>query len=107
MTECIVIPFMAEFEERMLAGKKTATTRTKKYGGVGDLFSAFNHTFQLIKVCKVYLQDVCSTSYQQEGFNNQSEFIECWKQLHPKKGYVPEQEVWYHEFKRVTYRRDK
>jgi len=99
MTECITIPFMAEFEERMLTGKKTATTRNKKYGNGGDLFSAFNHTFQLTKVYKVYLQDVCATAYEKEGFNSQPEFIECWKKLHPRKGYVPDQEVWFHEFK--------
>jgi len=102
MTECIVIPFMPEFEERMLTGKKTATTRPKKYGTSGDLFSAFNHTFQLTKVTKVYLQDVCSTAYEREGFDSQPEFIEYWKQLHPRKGYVPEQLVWFHEFKLVV-----
>ena len=93
---------MAEFKELMLAGKKIATTSTKKYGNGGDLFSAFGHTFQLTKVYKVYLQDVCSTYYTQEGFKSQPEFIDCWKKLHPRKGYVLEQEVWLHEFKRVT-----
>ena len=102
MSECITIPFMSEFEGRMLAGVKTATTRNKKYGNGGDLFSAFGHSFQLTKVNKVYLQDVCSTYYIQEGFKSQPEFIDCWKKLHPRKGYVPEQEVWLHEFKRVT-----
>ena len=41
MSECKVIPFMVEFEERMLNGQKTATTRTKKYGNGGDLFFCF------------------------------------------------------------------
>ena len=101
MSECITIPFMAEFEERMLAGVKTATTRNKKYGNGGDLFCAFGRSFQLTKVIKAYLSGIVYSSYKEEGFKSQLEFIECWKKLHPRKGYVPEQEVWYHEFKRV------
>ena len=92
---------MEEFEERMLTGKKIATTHTKKYGNGGDLFCAFGHSFQLTKVNKVYLQDVCSIYYTQEGFNSQPEFIDCWKKLHPRSGYQPEKEVWLHEFKRI------
>ena len=99
MSECITIPFMADFEKLMLTGQKTATTRTKKYGNGGDLFCAFGRSFKLTKVDKVYLQDVVFTSYKEEGFDSQPEFIECWKKLHPRKGYVPEQEVWFHRFK--------
>ena len=105
MTECITIPFMAEFGDRMLAGEKTATTRNKKYGNGGDLFSAFGHSFRLTKVSKVYLGDVCTTAYEREGFKSQPEFIEVWKKLHPRKGFVPEQEVWFHEFKLVGLNR--
>jgi len=101
MSECRVIPFMTEFEERMLSGQKIATTRTKKYGNGGDLFFAFGHSFQLRKVDKVYLGDVCSVFYRQEGFNNQSEFIECWNKLHPRKKYHFSTIVWLHQFKRL------
>ena len=101
MSECRVIPFMAEFEERMLSGQKTATTRTKKYGNGGDLFSAFGHSFQITKVDKVYLGDVCSVFYRQEGFSSQSEFVECWNRLHPRKKYYFSNIVWLHQFKRV------
>lgn len=101
MAECIVIPFLPEFEGRMLSGQKTATTRTKKYGNGGDLFPAFGHSFQLTKVDKVYLGDVASTFYMQEGFSTQSEFRECWRRLHPKRNRY-DMVVWLHQFKRVT-----
>jgi len=101
MSECITIPFLPEFEERMLSGQKIATTRTKKYGNGGDLFSAFGHSFQLTKVDKVYLGDVCSVFYKQEGFNSQSEFIECWNRLYLRKKYYFSDIVYLHQFKRV------
>jgi len=94
---------MSEFRDRMLSGQKTATTRTKKYGNGGDLFSAFGHTFQLTKVDKVFLQDIASTFYAQEGFKSQQEFCDCWIKLHPKKGYQFDQEVYLHQFKIVGF----
>ena len=101
MSEFITIPFKPEFEERMLNNQKIATTRTKKYGNGGDLFSAFGHSFQLTKVDKVYLGDVCSVFYKQEGFNSQSEFVECWNRIHPRKHYHYSTPIWLHQFKRV------
>ena len=103
MSKCIIIPFLPEFESRMLSGEKTATTRTKKYGDGGDLFPAFGNSFQLTKVDKVYLQDVASTFYIQEGFKTQQEFCDCWIRLHPRKGYQFDQEVYLHQFKIVGF----
>lgn len=101
MSNCFVIPFLPEFKERMLNNQKTATTRTKKYGNCGDLFSAFGSSFQLTKVDRVYLQDVASTFYKQEGFNSQQEFCDIWIKIHPRKGYQFDQKVWLHQFKKV------
>ena len=95
----IELPFMPEFKDRMLSGRKTATTRTRKFGEAGEHFAAFGVEFVFTSVVRVYLQDVVSTSYKVEGFNSQPEFIECWKKIHPWKGYLPEQKVWYHQFK--------
>ena len=102
MSNCITIPFLPEFEERILSGQKIATTRTKKYGNAGDLFAAFGHSFQLTKVNRIYLGVVRSEFYKQEGFVNQSEFVECWNQLHPRKKYHSSNIVWLHQFKRVV-----
>ena len=80
------LPFMLEFKDRMLSGRKTATTRTRKFGEAGEHFTAFEAEFVFTSVAKVYLQDVVSTSYKEEGFDSQPEFIECWKRIHPWKG---------------------
>jgi len=103
MSEYKIIPFLPEFEERLVNGQKTATTRMKKYGNVGDLFSALNHTFQITKVEKVYLGDVASQSFDKEGFASQSDFMECWRRLHPKRNRY-DTIVYYHEFKRLVWR---
>jgi hypothetical protein len=93
---------MSKFKDRMISGQKVATTRTRKHGNPGDLFPVFGHSFQLTKVDKVYLQDVASTFYRQEGFNSQQEFCLVWKRLHTRKGYQLDQKVWLHQFKKAS-----
>jgi len=102
MTECIAIPFQPEFRYKLLIGEKIATTRTHKYGNGGDLFSAFGHSFQLTKVDKVYLGDVASVFYKQEGCNSMSDFIDVWNRIHPRKHYRFDTVVWLHQFKKIS-----
>ncbi len=101
MNKSITIPFLDEFRERMLSGQKTATTRTRKYGDPGDLFSAFGYTFQLIKVSRVYLGEVAFAYHKQEGFESKDDFMECWCRIHPRKRHYTDI-VWLHEFERVA-----
>lgn len=95
----IEIPFMAEFEPLMLTGKKSTTSRRKRYGYPDDYFKAFGRYFSLISVEKMRLFDVAEKHYLEEGFNSPFEFQRCWKKLHPRKGYDPDQIVWFHRFK--------
>ena len=96
----IEIPFLPEFKERMLSGQKTATSRTKKYGDTGDCFLAFGATFQLTNVSKVYLHDVASKFYKEEGFDSPAEFRRCWRRIHPRRnnGGIT---VWLHQFRGI------
>jgi hypothetical protein len=96
----IQIPFMEMFREKMLSGKKTWTSRTRKYGAPGDTFMAFGSTFELVNVMEMRLGVVAWLHHRDEGCNSQEEFVECWKQIHPRKGYVPSQVVWIHQFKK-------
>jgi len=97
----INIPFMAMWKEKMIDGVKTCTSRTKRYGSVGDKFEAFGHTFELTKVERVHLENVCAVLYAREGCRNPQEFYDVWVRLHPRKGFVPGQVVWMHHFMRV------
>jgi len=85
----------------MLSGRKTATSRTKRMGLVGDQFEAFGATFQIAILSNWSLASIANVFYILEGFESREEFIECWKLIHPRKGYDPEQRVWLHIFKRV------
>ncbi len=98
----VTIPFQPEFEAKMLSGGKSMTARTKWYGLVGDVFEAFGARFIIFVCSRAYLRDVAQAFYQQEGFGSPGDFIECWIRLHPRKGYVPNQIVYCHEFKRIV-----
>jgi rRNA processing protein Gar1 len=95
----IHIPFREQFKEVMRTGKKTCTSRNEKYGDVGDIFGAFSKWFVLTEVRQEKLTTVAHFLYREEGFNRSSEFMDCWNQIHPRKGYVSEQVVWVHIFK--------
>jgi uncharacterized protein YqfB (UPF0267 family) len=99
MTE-VRIPFLPKFREPMLADIKTVTSRTKTYGRTGDTFPAFGATFEILDVLTVLLGEVAEEWYKEEGFKTPEEFIQCWWEIHPKKGYDPEQPVRLHIFKR-------
>lgn len=100
MTE-IYIPFLPQFEKPMLEGRKTLTTRSKKYGDVGDTFKIFGAEFRLIEVRKDLLLESCR-QYLAEGFRNSTAFIRCWNKLHPRKGYQPGELKWLHYFEIVV-----
>jgi len=44
---------------------------------------------------------VANEYYLEEGCKTSSDFVEVWKQIHPRKGFQPSQMVWVHVFKRV------
>ena len=96
----IKIPFLDEFEERMLSGKKTATARTRKYGEAGDVFEAFGQRFILIEVGQHYLGEVAASFYLEEGFYSPQNFRNCWQRLHPRRNHYSTI-VWLHQFSRT------
>lgn len=98
----VEIPFMDEFQDRMLSGQKTATSRTKPYGKQGDTFDAFGATFRIRGVLKLQLKDIALTYFREEGFIKPSDFRDCWRKLHPLKGWNSYQEVYTHLFVRIN-----
>lgn len=101
MPNQIIIPFQPEWQDKMLNGIKTCTSRTKKYGNPGDWFEQFDSTFKLLSVSKFTLEHIANTLYLKEGCDSPDEFIKVWIELHPRKGWVPEQIVFTHFFRRV------
>ncbi len=93
------------FREAMLAlvrtGTKTVTSRTKRYGSPGDRLAVGEpgETVTLIEVERLTLECVAAWRYSEEGFASPDEFKRAWCEIHPRKGWVPEQLVWVHEFR--------
>ena len=97
----VTIPFLGVFEDAMLKGYKIQTARTKRYGRLGDTFTAFGQKFVITRVFQYFLSTVAKYNYRIEGLDSPEQFQEIWKRLHPRKGYRPDDKVWVHVFKRT------
>lgn len=82
----------------MLEGIKTATTRNRLYGIVGDTFEAFGMTFEIQSHERIELGQVAEKYYKEEGFSFPDQFINCWKEIHPRAGWTPRKMVFLHRF---------
>lgn len=96
----VVIPFWNRFREPMQTGVKVWTSRTKKYGEAGDRFEAFGEVYEIVVVVKKPL-DFVAKNWSEEGCSSRDDFIEVWREIHPRKGFVPDWEVWVHIFKKL------
>jgi len=96
----IAIPFQEDFKPAMLNGRKTTTTRTKRYGYPGDWFPAFGKNFVLTQVYPTFLDIVVDRFYFEEGFDSVNEFIDCWDSLHPRVKFADNQRrlIYLHRF---------
>ena len=92
------LPFQAEFEEAIRSGRKTMTTRTRRYGRVGDILDTPFGPVGLVSLIPVNLAVVRDHYWRQEGLESPEDFAATWKRLHPRKGFDPDQRVWLHEF---------
>lgn len=98
------VPFNDWSRERLAAGDKTATTRTSRYGRPGDRFEVEGSIYELTHVLKLPLVIVAEHFYEQEGCEESAEFVEIWEDIHPRKGFEPDWEVWLHLFREVETR---
>jgi len=95
----IDLPFLPEFEEVMISGGKTLTSRTRWFGWKGDYFEAFGHIFIITGLFTKTLGEVRDIYFRQEGCKSPEEFEAIWCRIHPRAGFRPEQRVKCHEFK--------
>lgn len=100
MTE-IKIPFNDWSIERLRDGIKTVTSRNKMYGVAGDTFIVDDMKFELEITVQKTLHDVAYYFFKEEGAIDPHEFMDVWTELHPKKGFVANQKVYFHTFKRI------
>ena len=98
----IDIPFNDWSRERLRDGRKSCTSRKKKYGVPGDLFEVGGTTYQITNIEKQSLAHVAVILHDQEGADNHDEFVQVWESIHPKRGYNPTDIVYVHFFEEVT-----
>lgn len=95
------LPFLPEWRDAMLAGRKTATTRRRPHASVGDTFEAFGRTFRIVAVARMTLWDVESYWWKEEGVSSPVEFEAVWVRLHPRRKFVSTDRVCLHLFRVV------
>lgn len=101
-TTMLDIPFNDWSDERLCAGEKTATTRTKRYGDPGDRFEAAGSVYELTHVVRVPLAVVAGHFYEEEGCEDRDEFVDMWEEIHYRRGYEPDWVVNLHLFREVS-----
>ena len=97
----IMIPFNEWSKERLRDGRKTATSRRKPYGKIGDTFNVEGKHYVLIDVMQAKLIDVANNWYEFEGCSSPEEFKQIWRLIHRKMGFIPEQVVYLHTFEEL------
>lgn len=96
-------PFVPRFREAILAGRKTATTRTKRYGGQWDRFDiGGDRTIMLTAPpARLTLGGIALNRWRSEGCKSPEDFMKAWADLHPTRGYQGLDLVWFHRFRLV------
>lgn len=92
------LPFRDDMAALIREGRKTATTRTKKYGEVGDVLATKAGPVRLTRVIGIQLREVARHFYLEEGFDSPSGFRAAWTEIHPRAGFRPEDRVYVHFF---------
>ena len=84
--------------DKIVAGVKTATSRTHRYGRVGDLLRIAGGYVRLTSVTDEALSDAADAHFAAEGFATREALVKEWVRLHPRSGFVAYQRVYHHVF---------
>ena len=98
----ITLPFHPQWRAAVLAGSKTTTVRTRRYGAPGDTFALDVRAFTLTAVDMMPLAAARDTVWREEGMSSPEEFERTWAQNHPARGFRASDAVWVHRFARAT-----
>lgn len=94
-----LLPFLPEFHEKVLDGRKTATARSKPYGKPGDKLQGPRGSILVLEaVNEAPLGVVAGECFGYEGLSSPTEFVAIWNRIHPRKTYKPGTMVFLHRF---------
>jgi len=97
----VVIPFAARWRGRMLDGRKTVTSRTKRLGEPGGVFVAFGARFELLSVEARPYGEIAGTLYAPEGCDSEDEFRKAVRGIWWGKEPKDDREMYLHSFRRL------
>jgi hypothetical protein len=95
------LPFQPRWRTLVLAGAKTTTVRTRRYGAVGDAFEVDGVAFRLVEVRAMPLRVARDDGWRDEGMASPEEFERAWAENHPRRGFRGDDQVWLHRFARL------
>lgn len=96
------LPFTPEMTAAILEGRKTATSRTSRYGTAGDVVESPAGPLLLLWVRRLPLEQIANEHHELEGFDTPEGFRDIWIRLHQRAGWRPAEKVWFHRFERVA-----
>lgn len=97
----IDLPFQPRWRAAVLAGAKTTTVRTRRYGAPGDEFEVEGMPFVLVEVESMPLAQARDRVWADEGMGTAEEFERVWADNHPARGFRANDTVWVHRFRRA------
>ena len=99
----VIIPFRDWSKKKLKLGHKTATSRSKKYGEVGDCFYEVGKKFKIKMICKFPLWFIRDFLWFVEGADNKKEFETVWRNIHPiSKFDFPDEQFHVHFFEEIS-----
>ena len=87
---------------KVLDGKKTATRRNGRYADIGEVMELEDKKFIVESVYRQKLGELSDSDAQREGFTDLNAYKQSILDLHPGMEWVPNMNVWVHEFLPVS-----
>lgn len=83
----------------VVEGKKTATRRNGRYADPGETFELQGKTYEVTNVYPQKLGEMTDEHAQSEGYETMEAYKNYITSLHPGMPFLPQMQVWVHEFK--------
>lgn len=94
---------MERFREALASGRKTATTRSKRYVRPGERFVGLGMEFECLRTVQLPLAVIRDGYWEEEGVSSPEDFVKIWNGIHPRRGFVGTDVRWLHTFRKSDW----
>lgn len=92
----IKIPFNEWSKDKLRKGIKICTSRSQKYGEVGDTFEVEGKEYVLIGFARLSYEQIINALWQPEGAESTQELGKVLREIHPNIDFTAS--AWVHFF---------